>query len=74
MDEMKLKLSTKFMRGIVAKLISKVVSSKFGYDVDILINEIEFRCEEGKTKLHIDLDTELTNDEFKKIVKTIGLD
>lgn len=74
MDELKLKLSTKFMRGIVANLISKAISKKLGYNIDVLINEIALKTEDGKIKIHLDVDGEVTNDEFKNIIKSIGLD
>lgn len=74
MDELKLKLSTRFMRGIVAKQISKMLINKIGYNVDILINEIELRTENGKIHLHIDADAETENEEFVRILKSIGMD
>lgn len=74
MDELKLKLSTKFMRGIVTKLISKAIYKKYGYDIDILLNEIEIKNEDGKVHLHMNVDAEVNNDGFKKIIKSIGLD
>lgn len=74
MDELKLKLSTKFMRGIVAKLISKALVKKLGYEIDILLNEIEVKTEDGKVHLHIDADAEIENSEFKKMLKSIGMD
>lgn len=74
MDELKLKLSTKFMRGIVTKLISKAIYKKYGYDIDILLNEIEINNEDGKVHLHVNVDAEVNNDDFKKIIKSIGLD
>ena len=74
MDELKLKLSTKFMRGMVAKLVSKTLYKKFGYDIDIQINEIEIKTEDGKIRLHTSVDAELNNDEFIKILKSNGLD
>ena len=74
MDELKLKLSTKFMRGIITKLISKIIFSKFGYSIDIQLNEIQVKNEGGKIKLHADVDAEMTNEEFVRIIKNIGLD
>lgn len=74
MDVLKLKLSTKFMRGIVANLISKTLFKKYGYDIDILMNEIEVKNENGKIHLHIDADAEVENYEFIKILKAIGMD
>lgn len=74
MDELKLKLSTKFMRGIVAKLVSKAISKKFGCKIDIQINEIEVTTHDGKVYLHVNADAETTNEEFKEILKSNGLD
>lgn len=74
MDELKLKLSTKFMRGIVTNLISKAIYKKFGYHVDIELNEIELRNEDGKVRIHLNVDAEVNNDDFKKIIKSIGQD
>ena len=74
MDELKLKLSTKFMRGMVAKLLSKMISKKLGCDIDILINEIEIRNEDGKVRLHANVDAETNSEDFVTIVKSIGLD
>ena len=74
MDELKLKLSTRFMRNFVAKMVSKTISKKLGYDVNILINEIEVKTEDGKVKLHLSADAEMENEEFKKVIKSIGLD
>ena len=74
MDELKLKLSTRFMRGMVAKLVAKTISKKLGYDIDILLNEIEIKTEDGKVKLHLNIDAQMDNEEFKKVVTSIGLD
>ena len=40
MDELKMNLSSKFMRGIVTKIISKAVYKKTGYKVEIDLNNI----------------------------------
>lgn len=74
MDELKLRLSTKFMRGIVTKLISKLIFKKSGYRVDIQLNKIEIETIDGKVHLHVDVDGEMDNAEFMKLIKSIGLD
>lgn len=74
MDELKLKLSTKFMRGIIAKLVAKAIYKKVGYEIDIQLNEIEVETVDGKIHLHVSADGEISNDEFVKIIKSIGLD
>lgn len=74
MDELKLNLTTKFMRGILAKLIAKSIRKKLGCNVDILINEVKITAVDGKVHIHADLDGETTNEDLMKMVKTIGLD
>lgn len=74
MDEMRIKLSTKFMRGIAAKLIARSVYKKFGYKVDIQINELDVWSLDGETSLNLNVEAKLKSDEFNKIIKNIGLD
>jgi biopolymer transport protein ExbD len=74
MDVLKLKLTTNFMRNAIANLISKALYKKLGYDIDILLNEIEVKNEDGKVTIHIDADAEVNNGEFIKILKSIGMD
>ena len=70
MDEMKLKLSTKFMRGMVSKLISKAVYKKLGYKVDIQLNDINVEFIDGETSIHADVDLRLDKEEFAKLIKS----
>lgn len=74
MDELKMKLSSKFMKGIVTKIIAKAIEKKLGYKIDILLNEIDVTAMNGKVRLHIDADVETTNEEFMKMIKSAGLD
>ena len=71
MDELKLILSTKFMRGIVTKLISRAIRKKFGYDVKIQLNAVQVETANGKVYLHADVDAEVDNEEFLKIMDSI---
>lgn len=74
MDELKLKLSTKFMRGFIAKLISKFIFKQIGYPVDIQINEIAIETKDGKIHLHTNVDAQVNSEDFYKIIKSIDLD
>ena len=74
MDEMKLRLSTKFMKGIIAKCIAKAIFNKTGRNVDVLLNEIEVKAVDGKMHIHVNVDAEITNEEFVKLIQSIGLD
>lgn len=74
MDEMRLKLSTKLMRGIIAKLISKAIYKKFGYKVDIQLNDLDLHIVDGETKISTNVDVSVDSKEFMKILNGIGMD
>lgn len=72
MDEMKLKLSTRFMRNIVAKLVAKMIYKKTGYKVVIHLNELDVNVVDGETHISVNAEAKLSSDEFMKIMKAIG--
>lgn len=74
MDEMRIKLSTKFMRGIASKLIARTIYKKTGYKVDIQINDLDVWNIDGETSLNLNVEAKLKSEEFNKIIKNIGLD
>ena len=70
MDEMKINLSTKLMKGLVAKLLKKVIRDKTGYSIDILLNQITItHTENGKIDVHVDVNAEIDEKEFLKITR-----
>ena len=73
MDEMKLILSTKFMRNLISKIFGKAIYKKFGYQVDIQLNEIKAESYDGKTRFHINADAEINNEDLKSILKNKDL-
>lgn len=74
MDEMRVKLSTRFMRNIVSKLIAKAIYKKYGYKVNIQLNELDAFVVDGDATVKLNVEARLKSDEFNKIVKSIGLD
>lgn len=74
MDEMKLKLSTRFMRNIVAKLLTRMIYKKTGYKVDIYLNELDINVIDGETHISTNVEAKLSSSEFVKIMKNIGLE
>ena len=71
MDEMKLKLSTKFMRNIAAKVIAKAIYKKTGCRVDIQLNELDISIIDGEAHISTNVEAKLNSEEFNKIVKTL---
>lgn len=74
MDMFILKLSTKFMKGIVAKIISRNIYKKLGYRIDIQLNDVQVDMIDGDVKIHINADTKMNKTEFDRLVKKIGED
>ena len=71
MDEMKLKLSTNLMRGLVAKLISRAISKQLGCKTSIQLHEIEIEMLGENVHFHINADGELNGVSLTKISKVI---
>lgn len=73
MDELKLAISTKFMRNIVTKILAKAIYKKTGYRVDVQINAIEAETYDGKVRIHMDVDAEMNGEDLMNALKTGGL-
>lgn len=73
MDELKLILNTKFMRGMVTKIIAKAILKKTGYQVDIDLNEIAVEVIDGKAHLHVNADAVVNTSDLLDIVKSNDL-
>ncbi len=74
MDEMKLNLSTRFMRGVAAKIISKFIKKKTGCKVNVYLSEIKLDMLDGQTHVHLNIDADMGSDEFKKLLKSFDGD
>lgn len=72
MDEMKIKLSTKFMRNFAAKLISRTIYKKLGYKIDIQLNDLDINVVDGEAYISTNVEAKINNDEFAKLIKNIG--
>ena len=72
MDMLMMKLSTKFMKGIVAKIITRKVYKKFGYKIDIQLNDVQIDMINGDIKLHIDANGKMNKTEFDRLMETIN--
>lgn len=72
MDTMK--ISSKFMRGLISKLVKNIIRKKFGYEVDIQLDELMVTIDEGKAHLRINAEANISKDELIKIIKEIGLE
>lgn len=74
MDMFMLKLSTKFMKGTVAKMLSKMIHKKLGYKIDIMLNDVRIDNVDGDVKIHINVDGTMNETEFNKLMKNLSKD
>lgn len=71
MDEMK--IEGKLARGVAAKLLSRFLKKKYGYNVKIRVNGANASSDDEKTRVHLDIDAQMDNAEFQKLLEKIGL-
>ena len=74
MDEMNIKLHTRFMRNIVSKLISRAIYKKTGYKVNIQLNDLDVKFIDGETTINANVVAKLSGGEFVKLMKNYDLD
>ena len=70
----KLEIKSTFMRNMLNKMVSKMIQKKFGYKIDIDLNDLDVSVTNGKAYVHLDVDLEVDNNELTKIVKSITTD
>lgn len=71
MDEMR--IGSKFITGIISKLLVTVVKQKLGYNIDLKLNAVNATVGDGKAYVHLDIDAEVSNEEIMRILSGVGL-
>lgn len=71
MDEMR--IGSKFITGIISKLLVTVVKQKLGYNIDLKLNVVNATVGDGKAHVHLDIDAEVSNEEIMRILSGVGL-
>lgn len=74
MDEMKIKISTKFMRNFISKIVSKIVYKKLGYKIDMQLNDLDINLNNGNVSVKLNAEVNLKYDELIKIINSVNLD
>lgn len=75
MDFLKLKLaSSKMMKSIVTKIIEKKIYEKFGYKVNIQLNDIQIDIIDNEIKAHLDVDAKMNKTEFNRLIESMNED
>lgn len=66
MDEMN--VISKFLTGVISKIMNKVLKKKLGYEINIKLNEVRANIIDGKTHIHLDIDAEMDKEELMKMI------
>lgn len=72
MDEMNISLKTSFMRGLVTKIIEKVIFQKTGHHVNVRLNGIRItHASSCDVNLHVDMDIGMAETELMNTIKDV---
>ena len=71
MDEMALKIRTKLMKSVVSKLITKSIYKKYGYKVDIQLDDLDINVVNGETTINSNVSVKIDGETFKEIMKNL---
>lgn len=71
MDELRLSLKTKFMRGVASKLISKFILKQTGVKVDINLDVLDVTSFNGDALIKLNMVAKVDEKEIIKVMKNI---
>lgn len=69
-----LRVKTKFMRGLLSKVIETLIQKKTGYKVKIQLNEIDVSITDNNAHIRLNMEGDMSVGELKKFTKLIGLE
>ncbi len=72
MDILKLALNAGPVKDFLAKQFRKIIYLKTGYHVDVLLNDITVKNENGKVTLHLNTDATMKAEEFYDILDKLS--
>ena len=70
---MEMKLFGGLMKGVLSKALELALKVKTGYRADISVNEFYAHVEDGFAHVHLNIDAEMSQDELKKLLASVGL-
>lgn len=71
MDEVRMKLSTRFMRNVAAKMLSKWIYRRTGYKLNVQLNDIDIWMIDGDTSVKANVEVKMNTSEFTKLMKSL---
>lgn len=65
-------IKSKFMRGVVSKLLSMAIKSKTGYKVNIDLEDLDIKIDDETAHLHISGNVDINVNDLKTFMKVIN--
>lgn len=70
-DEMRLKVSSNLLKGMISKIITKTLVKKLGYKIDIKIESLDAEIDGSDVKLNVSVGANMKYSELTKILNGI---
>lgn len=74
MDEMQLKLRTKFMRNLASKIIAKILYKQYGVKVNLKVNGLDISSVGGDTTAKLNIEASMRSDEFYRLMQSVDIE
>lgn len=65
MDEMKIR--TKFLKGLVSKVVGNVIKNKLGTDIELSLNDLQIEIGDS-AHLHLDMDVKMRKHDLELLI------
>ena len=62
-------LTTKWMRGIIAAILKKIIKKKLGYDVDVRLTELKIINEKDTAHVALSVEADIPREDMDRIIK-----
>ena len=72
-DELRMRLGSSFMKGIVSKLIARSIYKKYGYKVTVRLDDLDIWSIDGDTSIKVNAELKMNSKEFKQLMKDLDV-
>lgn len=73
MDEMKLKLGSNLMKGIISKIITNFIVKKLGYKIDVKIEGFDAELDGCDVKINANISANMKYSELTKLISGLEI-
>jgi hypothetical protein len=71
MDEMK--IVSKFTRGLISKILQRVIAKKTGCNTNIQLNEVTVNIGDNTAHIHVNIDADISKLDLQTLMNVLNL-